>query len=372
MFIGAILIPFYKDWGGLKQVEIQTLQSVFLVTVLLMEIPTGFVADYFGRKISVALGPLLWVFGIIVYSLEPDIRFFIAGEIILAIGNALTSGADQAIIYDSLKALGRENEATKIITRGQSIKMLGMVFGNLIGAILAKHLQYNHIFVLTAITQFAAFAVALAYKEPPIENKSETKKWNKILTQGVTNVARNKNLRILSFDLIYIATLSYFTIWLYQSKLEAIGAAIGVFGILSVVLPLNESVVHFFQNNIEKIVGGKRNYIRFSIFLVSIGFILGGLLNNVYGVVVLILLAGGFGLTRMPYYITVINKQIASENRATSISTINLFKSLAIAIVNPFFGYTADINLNTTLIFIGILAIAGYFISNKATKFIEE
>ncbi|MBU2036458.1 MFS transporter, partial [Patescibacteria group bacterium] len=55
----AVLVPFFTDWGGISQGKIQILQSWFMFWIFILEIPTGAVADYIGRKQSLFIGSVI-------------------------------------------------------------------------------------------------------------------------------------------------------------------------------------------------------------------------------------------------------------------------------------------------------------------------
>ena len=71
-FFGAVLIPFYTQWGGLSLSQAMMLNSWFMLWNVLLEIPTGTVADYLGRKVSLALGSLFGAAAALVYVSTPD------------------------------------------------------------------------------------------------------------------------------------------------------------------------------------------------------------------------------------------------------------------------------------------------------------
>ena len=56
--IGGVLIPFYTVWGGLGMTQVLLLQSVFMLALFGFEVPTGAVADRFGRKTTMVLSGL--------------------------------------------------------------------------------------------------------------------------------------------------------------------------------------------------------------------------------------------------------------------------------------------------------------------------
>src|SRR5512137_1383686 len=104
--MSAVLIPFFREWGHLSFVAIFALQAWFMLASFALEVPTGAVADRFGRKASVALAGLVLGTASALYASFPRLWVFALGELLFATGMALLSGADEALAYDSLKALG--------------------------------------------------------------------------------------------------------------------------------------------------------------------------------------------------------------------------------------------------------------------------
>src|SRR5512143_671262 len=90
--IGAVLIPFFTDWGGVSIFVAQALQSWFTFCIFALELPTGVVADLVGRKYSVALGALVTALGAWGYGSVPNVAVFVIGEFLFALGVALISG----------------------------------------------------------------------------------------------------------------------------------------------------------------------------------------------------------------------------------------------------------------------------------------
>jgi len=74
--ISAVIIPFFSEWGGLNQAQIQILQSSFMVSVFIFEVPTGVIADRFSRKLSLILGNVVVIIGIGVYVYQKELHKF--------------------------------------------------------------------------------------------------------------------------------------------------------------------------------------------------------------------------------------------------------------------------------------------------------
>src|SRR4030042_2213030 len=78
--IGGVLIPFFTDWGGLTFAQTLLIQSWFLFWTFVLEVPTGAVADYIGRKQSIYIGAGVMVLAALVYSSYPALPIFLLGE----------------------------------------------------------------------------------------------------------------------------------------------------------------------------------------------------------------------------------------------------------------------------------------------------
>ena len=137
-FIGGVLIIFFTDWGGISQTQIQILQSWYMLALFILEVPTGVIADYWGRKHSLILAGLTMSFAVVVYGIYPNIYLFFLGELFFALSGALRSGANEALIYDSLKELKREKEAKIIMARGEAARKIAIGTSAIIGGYIAK------------------------------------------------------------------------------------------------------------------------------------------------------------------------------------------------------------------------------------------
>ncbi|MFX0105615.1 MAG: MFS transporter, partial [Candidatus Hodarchaeota archaeon] len=141
--ISGILLPFFLTWGKLTFVEVMFLQSYFTIMILVFEIPCGAIADYISRKFSLILGALSTAFAALIYGTYPHIFIFIIGETLWAFGAALTSGTNQAFIYDTLRKLEREDDISKVMARNRSFMLFGIGISAPIGSIIGAYLSLN-------------------------------------------------------------------------------------------------------------------------------------------------------------------------------------------------------------------------------------
>lgn len=371
-FFSAVLIPFFTDWGHISLTQVQILQSWFMLWIFVLEIPTGAVADYLGRKYSLALGAFMIVFSTLIYGSIPKFEVFLFAEFLFAIGAALTSGADEALLYDALKEEGLEAKSKEIFGKAHAFHLLGIMVAAPIGGIMAQFLGIESPMLLSAIPFFAAALVALSIKEPRTSRKtSESRRYLTIVRSGFTYFYKHPKLRLLALDGIVVASSAYFVIWLYQPLLTSAKVPIAYFGIFHALLVAAEVLIAANFTRLEKFFGGGKNYLRLTAVVTALSFILTAIIPNLITTIIFVVIAGGFGLTRMELMGAYMNRFIPSGERATVLSSISMFKRLALVFLNPFVGFTADHSLRLALLFVGVLPLLVFLFSPLEQRTLE-
>jgi MFS family permease len=367
--IGGVMIPFFTEWGHISFAQTMILQSWFMFWIFALEIPTGAVADYLGRKVSIALSALILGIAAFIYGSTPNFYVFMLGEFLFATSVALMSGADDAFVYDSLKKTGEQKHSKKIFGRIESIHLIALSIGTVIGSLIAARFGLNVPMLLMVVPGTIACIIAITLKEPETKKKVESKRYLKIMIEGALFFYKHKILRILAFDFISIATVAYFMIWLFQPMLKQAGIGIAFFGIVHAAFIIAQVAIINSTGILEKVFGSKKRLLFLSAFIMGVMFIIGGLFTKYAPVAIgAILIGGGFGLARKPLFSGYMNKYIPSEKRATVLSSISMFRNLALVIINPIVGFAVDWSLNYTLIGLGSVAILFAFLSRVEEK----
>jgi MFS family permease len=369
--ISGILLPFFITWGKLAFVEVMFLQSYFTVMILVFEIPCGAIADYISRKFSLILGALSTAFAALVYGSYPNIYLFAIGETLWAFGAALTSGTNQAFIYDTLRKLGRENEVSKIMARNRSFSLLGIAISAPIGSLIGAFFSLNLVMSLIFIPFIIATLISITLKEPNHDlDKKRTDKYFTIVKSGITELTKNKILRILAIEMVITESLVFFLIWTYQVYLEALSFQLIFFGFVSTSMTGIQIVFNNIIPSLENKLDNKRRFLQVYTIIPGIAFILMAIILFIPVSIPLILIVIGFGFSRSLIFVKGINKQIETENRATVISTINMIASLIRAILYPLVGYLVMWNLNVTFILLGVIIIIFALLSKTKNEYL--
>ena len=209
--ISGVLLPFFMTWGELSFIEVMFLQSYFTLMVLAFEIPCGAIADYISRKFSLLLGSLTTGLAALIYGSYPNIMIFVIGETLWAFGAALTSGTDQALIYDTLKKLEKEGDISRIMARVRSFSLLGIAISAPFGSVIGSYLSLNLVMSLMFFPFTIAAGIMITLKEPNNDlEKKYSENYFSIIKSGFTEFKKNRILRLLAFEMTMTAIPVFF------------------------------------------------------------------------------------------------------------------------------------------------------------------
>ena len=157
---------------GLSLSQIGVLELVTMLLLAAAEVPTGAVADTWGRKASMALGAALHglaLLGLLAGVLSP---LFLLAYALWGTSLSFISGASDAFAYDSLKADGRADDFAHVASRAAVLRKAATGLSGLVGGLVGAY-DLRLCFVLTALACFAAAAVILTGREPPSGEAAE-------------------------------------------------------------------------------------------------------------------------------------------------------------------------------------------------------
>lgn len=365
-FFSAVLVPFFTNWGHISLFQIQLLQSWFSLWVFALEVPTGALADKLGRKHSIALGSLVVAIAVFFYGLFPNFYAFLFAEFLFALGYAFTSGADEALLYDTLKEEGREDESKKILGKANAIHLLGMSSAAVIGSVIAEKIGINAPTYLTAIPMLLAAVIGWSIKEPKIHSEgSESPSYSQIIKTGFNQMKTKPILRSLAIDSILVSSAGYFIIWFYQPLLESVSTPLKYFGYFHALLLLTQILISANFSFLERYLGKNNQYLKSTAITTALAFILVAIYPSLYTVIIFIMVGGGLGLTRATYIVGLAGRHIGSRERATVLSSIGMLRRLTLVILNPVIGYLATKSLPFAIMIVGLLPFGSFLVKNQ-------
>jgi len=161
-----IWVLYLQRMRGLSLTQITALDAPFWVIAILAEIPTGTVADRWGRKASLLAGAATYALAMLLFGVASNYPLLLLSYLAWPVSMALISGADTAFVYDSLQMLGRESEFKKVIGRSNAIHSIGFMLGALIGAPLAAVTDLAFPVLVSGAIAVLGALVAFAFREP--------------------------------------------------------------------------------------------------------------------------------------------------------------------------------------------------------------
>ena len=141
-------------------VEIGILESIYHITGVLFELPTGAIADVYGKKFSVVAGRVVSVISCILMIKSNSIWGFAIAFVLSSAAMNLNSGAAESLVYDSLKELGEEDKYKKIWGNLAFAMSIAQGVAVLLGGILAD-IKFLYAYVLGTIIQVATLMLKL-------------------------------------------------------------------------------------------------------------------------------------------------------------------------------------------------------------------
>ncbi|MDA3823203.1 MAG: MFS transporter [Bacteroidales bacterium] len=352
MLYMPIVVLFYES-NGLKMKDIMILQAVYSIVIVILEIPSGYLADVWGRKRAILLGVIMGVVGFSIYGLSYGFIGFLIAEIVLGIGQSCVSGADSAMLYDSLLENKKEKEYSRFEGKISSLGNLAEAAAALISILLVTHslrTPYYGQILVAAI----AIPAAITLKEPIRHKKLLNQNIREIVDISMFALFGNKVLRrnILFSAFTGCATLTM--AWFAQKYFEHSKIDHIWFGLLWAALNITVAIASFFAYKIESKLGAKG-----SIILISLALPLGYLMLSISGIVLGLIILFLFYLVRgyaTPILKDYINRITGSEVRATVLSVRNFIIRINFAIAGPLLGWANDMyDLPTALLLGGII-----------------
>jgi MFS family permease len=125
----AIITLFWKDQIGLSLAEILLLQAIFSLATLVMEFPSGYISDRIGYRFALNLACLLGITGWATYTLAGSFTGVLIAELQLGASYAFISGADSALLYETLRYDSREEHYAKYDGRMTAWAQAGEAIG---------------------------------------------------------------------------------------------------------------------------------------------------------------------------------------------------------------------------------------------------
>jgi MFS family permease len=338
LVIIPVIVPYCLQLGLTMQ-EFFELQAVFGITVVALEVPTGYLCDIWGRRKSMLIGTFLSGISFSFLALAKGYWDLVFYEVMCGTAMSFVSGADVSLLFESEKD-GNKADRSRALANMQTASLVGegsaALLGGWLGSISLKFAAYG-----SAVCSWFPFLIALTIKEPNAE-RMQKGEHRKNISEVLTFLFRtdDKFFRMVFWNGVVWGVSTFFAVWIYQKYWETRGISVAYFGLLWSSYSLTAALM-------VKSVGRLRGYFsEFSMLLAAFLFpIIGYIGMSLSGAVMGVFFGMIFCLTRGITGVILkseLNEHTPPKMRATVNSIYSFFFRLIFGVFGPAVGWSID------------------------------
>jgi MFS family permease len=340
--------------AGLSNLEAFAANAFFTAGMVLFEVPTGIVADVYGRRLSFLLGTvtLAVTTGLYVLLWQVEAAFWLWALVSLGLGLGFTffSGATEAWVVDALRATGFDGPLEPVFARGQVLTGVGMLTGSVAGGYIAQATNLGVPFVLRALVLAVMFGVALALMRDlgftPAPRGDPIGEMRSITADSIEYGWRVPQVRYLMLAAPFTGGVGIYVFYALQPYLlELYGdpSAYGIAGLVAAIVAGAQIVGGLVAPALRARFRRRTSALVAAEVLAVVTLALIGLIESFGAVIALIVVWGLLFAASIPIRQAYLNDRIPSQQRATILSFDSLMSSSGGVVAQPILGRAADV-----------------------------
>ena len=359
-FFVPVMTP-YLQGKGLSLAQIAGMQTILMVTQLVMELPTGVLADRFGHRRSYQIALAMAVTGEAITLLAESYPHFILGQVVAGTGFAFASGSVDALVYESLPPEGRTVGMQRAKGRIGASMQLASIFAYGTGAWITRELTMENMrfaLKLDVVGVGMSVVLALLLREPGRQVVTHRADSLALIRTGWRTLRGNGELQQLV--LISIVTnafvahlLIFYQDYFLQTEVAPIWLGLG--------LSLGSVAAFFTQLHAWRLpaVLGNRQALLIATGLPGVLYLLMAVIQQPAFAVMLFVVQWGVVQLSLPLFSGLFNAHIEENARATSLSLINGVVTVYIGIGGVVLGWLAGQSLSLMFGILGMVILVG-------------
>ena len=337
-----VFVPLLQGYGLSMSQVLQT-QAIFALTTALFEVPSGYIADLWGRRPAILLGSVLNGIGFFSLFWADSFVDFLVYEAILGVGFSLISGADLALLYDTEVYLAERGEpggagAGKSLSRLISVEAGAAGVAGIVASLMLLW-SMEAVVILQAVVGFAPLILGLGLVEVPrpaarTGHRDNARRILEVLLFGKPVVLWTV------FAICLFGLLGLYVFWSYQKYWEFQGVPLNYFGYIWSAFALTVSLAARYTSALEQRVGTR------VVLCLIAGLPVLGLLGMALGPGWIGVMFGfanqvSRGMSMSLFY-EALNRRVPGDFRATVNSLVSLGIRAAFIATGPLLGIALD------------------------------
>jgi MFS family permease len=351
-FIWGINTIFLLD-AGLSNFQAFAANALFTAGQVVFEVPTGIVADIWGRRMSYLLGTITLAAATVLYLLMWKIHGPFWGwaisSVLLGLGFTFFSGALEAWLVDALRATGFQGSLDGVFAKGQIAGGAAMLAGSVLGGVVAQYTNLGVPYIVRSAVLLLNFATAFFLMKDlgftPKKTGQPFREIKEIFKNSVDNGLKKPAVRWVMLAAPFTVGVSFYVFYALQPfllRLYGDEKAYGIAGVAAAVVASAQIAGGFTAPYMKKFFAKRTNALFAGTLVAGLALILVSLTHNFYVAVALVFLWGLTFAALLPIRQAYLNGIIPSEQRATVLSFDSLLGSSGGIFIQPTLGKIAD------------------------------
>ena len=249
-----VLVHFFQA-RGLSFTQIALLNTVYAGTAVLCDVPTGALADRFGRRRAMIAGALSMALGCFIDYQSRTFWGFAFGESLLALGLTLSSGADSAYLFDLLRSAGRSREYRRLEGSATAMKLSGAAIALVVGGLIGGTAPGRTYLVTMLVCGVAAICVFFLDESPALQT---SRNLGMTIRDAVRLALRHRPLQFAIAFSVVMFTLLRMGLYLYPPYLRVSQFSFAQTGLVLAGLSLVGALAAHRVESIRRVVGEHR------------------------------------------------------------------------------------------------------------------
>lgn len=233
------LIPAYAVerlfWAerGMTIEMVVACEVIYAAVIILLEVPSGVLADLLGRKALIIAGAVLTCSEFLLLLLADSFWHFALAVLLTGIGSAATSGAWNALLYDSLEAMGQSAAFERHVGRIHTLDAVACIAVGILGGLTAQWFGYSFNYLVSLGCCVLSLAGTFFLLEPPrVMATGERATIRGILKTAGAFFKKRPDVLLVVLHATVIAAFIIYVDEFWQLYMQAIGFPVALFGVV--------------------------------------------------------------------------------------------------------------------------------------------
>lgn len=318
LFWGAILITFITRVSGMTLSQVYFMEGICVLGIVVLQVPFGSVADIIGRRTAILFGLGCMTIEAILFASATTPAMIWIANLMWVLGFSMLFGADSALLFDSLKEAGREDEFKKIEGKSNSYRLaLAAVCALFVGHLAEINIRLP--VALSAVTMAINFVIVWFFIEPPLYHKHPSwRQYWQLMGKTVKQAVRSPQILWIIGLSVVIGVVSKVWFFCYNPYFEAVEIPLSYFGYIFCLLNLVSALFSYLTDWLHRRLGDRGSVLLIVLVCSVPIYLMGVWISPLAALLVLTqnIARGYMG----PFVGYLLNVRTNSANRATMLS----------------------------------------------------